>query len=63
MCLRAFRGGENGEVSSGVAVNVLGPLEVRRDGVLVTIEGLKRRQLLAVLVAARGAERERRSPR
>ena len=39
-----------------VAVNVLGPLEVRRDGVLVGIEGLKRRQLLAVLVAARGAE-------
>ena len=41
---------------SGVAINVLGPLEVRRDGALVSIEGLKRRQLLAVLVAARGAE-------
>ena len=41
---------------SGVVVNVLGPLEVRRDGALVPIEGLKRRQLLAVLVAARGAE-------
>jgi predicted ATPase/DNA-binding SARP family transcriptional activator len=39
-----------------VAVKVLGPLEVRRDGVLVPIEGLKRRQLLALLVAARGAE-------
>ena len=41
---------------SPVAVNVLGPLEVRRDGALVPIEGLKRRQLLAVLVAARGSE-------
>ena len=48
--------GENGGVVSGVAINVLGPLEVRRDGALVPIEGLKRRQLLAVLVAARGAE-------
>ena len=41
---------------SGLAVNVLGPLEVRRDGVPVPIDGFKRRQLLAVLVAARGAE-------
>jgi predicted ATPase/DNA-binding SARP family transcriptional activator len=41
---------------SGLAVNVLGPLEVRRGGALVPIDGFKRRQLLAVLVAARGAE-------
>jgi DNA-binding SARP family transcriptional activator len=48
--------GNNGPVSSKIAVNVLGPVEVRRDGALVPIDGLKRRQLLAVLVAARGAE-------
>ena len=41
---------------SGLAVNVLGPVEVRRAGALLTVEGLKRRQLLAVLVAARGSE-------
>ena len=41
---------------SGIALNVLGPVEVRRGGALVPIEGLKRRQLLAVLVAARGSE-------
>ncbi len=41
---------------SVVAVNVLGPVEVRRDGALVPIDGLKRRQLLAVLIAARGAD-------
>ncbi|MEX2659359.1 MAG: BTAD domain-containing putative transcriptional regulator [Acidimicrobiales bacterium] len=35
-------------------VNVLGPLEVRRHGAQVSIEGTKKRQLLAVLVAARG---------
>ena len=40
----------------GIALNVLGPVEVRRGGVLVPVEGLKRRQLLAVLVAARGGE-------
>ena len=41
---------------TGLAVNVLGPVEVRRGGALLTVEGLKRRQLLAVLVAARGSE-------
>jgi predicted ATPase/DNA-binding SARP family transcriptional activator len=41
---------------SGLTVNVLGPLEVRRGSALVPIDGFKRRQLLAVLVAARGAE-------
>ena len=41
---------------SRLAVNVLGPLEVWRNGTLVPIDGLKRRQLLAVLVAARGSE-------
>ena len=46
----------NGAMVPGLAVNVLGPLEVRRDGELVPIDGLKRRQLLAVLLAARGVE-------
>ena len=41
---------------TGIALNVLGPVEVRRGGALVPVEGLKRRQLLAVLVAARGTE-------
>jgi predicted ATPase/DNA-binding SARP family transcriptional activator len=41
---------------TGIAVNVLGPVEVRRGGAVVPVEGLKRRQLLAVLVAARGTE-------
>ena len=41
---------------TGIALNVLGPVEVRRGGALVPVEGLKRRQLLAVLVAARGSE-------
>ena len=54
--LQAEKPGNNGAVVSGLAVNVLGPVEVRRDGALVPIDGLKRRQLLAVLVAARGAE-------
>ena len=43
-------------VLTGIALNVLGPVEVRRGGALVPVEGLKRRQLLAVLVAARGSE-------
>ena len=37
-------------------MNVLGAVEVRRHGTLVPIDGLKRRQLLAVLVAARGVD-------
>lgn len=37
-----------------LAVDILGPLEVRRGGHVLEIEGAKRRQLLAVLVAARG---------
>ncbi len=41
---------------TGIALNVLGPVEVRRGGALLTVDGLKRRQLLAVLVAARGHE-------
>jgi predicted ATPase/DNA-binding SARP family transcriptional activator len=47
--------GDNGEVESCVVVNVLGELEVRRGESVVPIVGLKRRQLFAVLVAARGA--------
>jgi predicted ATPase/DNA-binding SARP family transcriptional activator len=43
-------------VVSRVEVNVLGPLEVRRNGSPVSINGLKRRQLLAVLIAAGGVE-------
>jgi predicted ATPase/DNA-binding SARP family transcriptional activator len=43
-------------VVTGITVNVLGPVEVRRRGARVSIDGLKRRQLLAVLVAARGSE-------
>lgn len=37
-----------------LVVNVLGPLEVLRGGRTVHVEGVKRRQLLAVLVAAGG---------
>jgi DNA-binding winged helix-turn-helix (wHTH) protein len=51
-----LRRNDNGDVMTGIALNVLGPVEVRRGGALVAVEGLKRRQLLAVLVAARGSE-------
>jgi predicted ATPase/DNA-binding SARP family transcriptional activator len=43
-------------VVTGIALNVLGPVEVHRGDALLTVDGLKRRQLLAVLIAARGSE-------
>lgn len=41
-------------VQERLGVNVLGSLDVRRRGHPLPIEGVKRRELLAVLVAARG---------
>ncbi|TVR21746.1 MAG: helix-turn-helix domain-containing protein [Ilumatobacter sp.] len=41
-------------MATGTTVRVLGPVELRVDDEVATVDGLKRRQVLAVLVAARG---------
>lgn len=41
-------------MATGATIGVLGPLELRVDGDVAVVDGLKRRQVLAVLVAARG---------
>jgi predicted ATPase/DNA-binding SARP family transcriptional activator len=42
-------------MGTDVGVGVLGPVELRLGDEVVAVDGLKRRQVLAVLVAARGA--------
>jgi hypothetical protein len=50
---RPARTRDDRNVGEAVSVNVLGPLEVRTGATVVPLEGLKRRQVLAVLAAAR----------
>lgn len=45
---------DDGGVQERPGVHILGPLEVRHHGTTLPIDGVKRRQVLAVLVAARG---------